>query len=56
MSKGEICKLKKEHKRHMSLLYKGKMAKSIRKDFGAPDKERAMMVHEVKRPAGYTGI
>lgn len=50
------CILSKEHKRHMTLLYRGKMHKDIRKDLGAPDKERVMMVHEVKRPGGYTGV
>ena len=40
----------------MALLYKGKMRKDIRKDLGAPDKERVMMMHETKRPGGYTGV
>ena len=50
------CSLSKEHKRYRALLYKGKMHKDIRKDLGAPDKERVMMMHEVKRPGGYTGV
>jgi len=50
------CSLSKEHKRYMALLYKGKMHKDIRKDLGAPDKERVMMMHETKRPGGYTGV
>ena len=50
------CNLSKEHKGHMALLYKGKMHKDILKDLGAPDKERVMMMHEIKRPGGYTGV
>ena len=50
------CNLSKEHKRYMALLYKGNMHKDIRKDLGAPDKERVMMMHETKRPGGYTGV
>lgn len=50
------CNLSKEHKRYMALLYKGNMHKDIRKDLGAPDKERVMMMRETKRPGGYTGV
>ena len=50
------CNLSKEHKRYMALLYKGKMYKDIREVLGAPDKERVMMMHETKRPGGYTGV
>ena len=50
------CNLSKEHKRHMALLYRGKMHKDILKDLGAPDKERVMMMHETKRLRGYTGV
>ena len=30
--------------------------RDIRKDLGAPDKERVMMMHETKRPGGYAGV
>jgi|GEM_PF-3217306 len=53
----QVCHLSKEHKRYAALLYRGKMHRDILKDLGAPDKERTMMLHEVKRPGGgYTGI
>lgn len=50
------CKLKKQHKVFMQTIYKGNMPKELRRMFGAPDQERYMMMHEVKRPGGYTGI
>lgn len=50
------CTLSKEHKRHMVLLYKGEMPKDVRKVLGAPSAERVMMMHELKRPGGYTGV
>ena len=53
--KGE-CKLSKQHKVLMKTLYKGNMPKEIRLVLGAPDQERYMMMHEVKKPGGYDGI
>ena len=53
--KGE-CKLSKQHKVLMMTLYKGNMPKDIRRALGAPDQERYMMMHEVKKPGGYDGI
>lgn len=50
------CKLSKQHKVLMKTLYKGNMPKEIRLVLGAPDQERYMMMHEVKKPGGYDGI
>lgn len=52
----QTCNLKKEFKRHIALLYKGSMHKDILREFGGPDKERTMMLHDVKKPGGYQGI
>jgi hypothetical protein len=44
----QVVKLKKEHKRHMAMLYKGNMPKLVRVELGSPEKERAMMLTDVK--------
>lgn len=48
--------MKSQHKTMMITLYKGKMPKAIRKQFCQPDRERAIMDYDVKKPSGYTGI
>lgn len=44
----DVIRFKKEDKRMDVLMYKGRMPKWLRKVLGAPNKERAMMLYDVK--------